>query len=90
MTNTSENLNLPWWKYGFVWLVISGPLLVVIAGFVTFYLAVSRPNEIVTEATQPHRQQINKPQSDQTEDIGNAPAMVGRNHAATGVVPTQK
>jgi uncharacterized protein len=33
----------PWWKYGYVWLIISGPLVVVIAGFITLYLALSIP-----------------------------------------------
>lgn len=90
MPDTSIDHNSPWWKHGFVWLVIAGPLLVVIAGFVTFYLAASRPNEIVTEANQPHRTQLNKPQPSQTSSLGDAPAMVGRNHAATGVIPADK
>ncbi len=90
MTDASIDHHLPWWKHGFVWLVISGPLLVVIAGFVTFYLAASHPNEIVTEANQSHRTQGKKSQADHPSSLGDAPAMVGRNHAATGVVPANK
>ena len=39
----------PWWKFGHVWLVISGPAIVVVAGFVTLYLAVTRPDPVVSE-----------------------------------------
>lgn len=31
---------LPWWRVSMVWLVISGPAAVVVAGFVTLYIAV--------------------------------------------------
>ena len=34
---------VPWWKFGHVWLVIAGPLIVIVAGFVTLWLAISRP-----------------------------------------------
>jgi hypothetical protein len=80
----------PWWKHSFVWMVIAGPAIVVVASFVTLYLAVSRPNEIVSD--KPYR--VGK-QSDQTieqrrKESGMAPALQGRNHAATGVVPDPK
>ena len=29
----------PWWKFGHVWLVIAGPAIVVVAGFITFAIA---------------------------------------------------
>jgi hypothetical protein len=29
----------PWWKFGYVWLLISGPLVVVFAGFATLSCA---------------------------------------------------
>ena len=29
----------PWWKFGHVWLVMAGPAVVVVAGFITLYLA---------------------------------------------------
>lgn len=31
---------LPWWRVGIMWLVIAGPIAVVLAGVVTFVLAV--------------------------------------------------
>jgi hypothetical protein len=74
-------------KHGFVWLIIAGPAAVVVASFVTFYLAVSRPNEIVTEV--PYQSVNLKDQSIEARrnESSLAPAMLGRNHAATGIVP---
>ena len=40
----------PWWRYGHVWMVIGGPLVVVVASFVTLWLAVSTPDPVYTEA----------------------------------------
>lgn len=71
-------------------MIIAGPAIVVVAGFVTLYLAMSRPNEIVNDDSyQPSRQ------SDQSiemrrKESSQAPAMLGRNHAATGIVPPSK
>ena len=34
----------PWYRYGYVWLVISGPLAVVLAGLGTAWLALAYPD----------------------------------------------
>ena len=39
----------PWWKFGHVWLVVSGPVVVVVASFITLYLAVTRPDPVVSD-----------------------------------------
>lgn len=78
----------PWWKYGHVWLVIAGPAVVVIAGFVTLFIAVRTPDPIVAEDYYRQGIEINK-----TLEGGNlklAPAVEARNHAATGAVPAGK
>jgi hypothetical protein len=80
----------PWWKHGFVWMVIAGPAIVVVASFITLYLAVSRPNEIVNEATYRSAKQSDQTIEQRRKESGMAPAMQGRNHAATGVVPESK
>ena len=72
----------PWWQFGHVWLVVSGPLIVVLASFITVYLAYSGMDALVTEADfapgGPRAQ----------SQAGNlAPALQARNHAATGVLP---
>lgn len=85
-----HNHSGPWWQHGFVWLLIAGPALVVVASFVTLYLAISRPNEIVLdESYRPQRQSDQSIEASRNSS-GFAPAMQGRNHAATGVVPAAK
>ena len=50
----------PWWKFGHVWLVIAGPAIVIVAGFVTLWLAVSRPDPVVAEDYYRQGIEINK------------------------------
>ncbi len=77
----------PWWKFGHVWLVISGPLVVVVAGFFTLYLAVRTPDPVVTEDYYRKGIEINRTLGADRPATGSlAPAIAARNHAATGVV----
>lgn len=71
----------PWWKYGYVWLVISGPAAVVVAGFYTLWLAVSSPNPILTDDY--YRLGVERNKNLETPEKSLAPALNGRNHAAT-------
>ncbi|WNO03352.1 FixH family protein [Rhodoferax mekongensis] len=82
---TSSNTPAPWWKFGHVWLVVSGPLIVVVASFLTFYIAVRGMDPIVDENYYQAGLDINKSLAAKPESL--APAMQARNHAATGVVP---
>lgn len=59
----------PWWKVGMVWLVIGGPLVVVVAGIATLVIAIRNPDPVL----------ISAPVSDPSQ----RPAVQGRNHAAT-------
>lgn len=78
-----------WWRFGHVWLVIAGPAAVVVAGVVTIYLAVSRPDPVVAEDYYRQGIEINKTLAAGGDGAatGLAPAVQARNHAATGVVP---
>lgn len=80
----------PWWKFGYVWMVLSGPAIVVIAGFITLYLAVTRPDPVVTEDYYRKGIEINKTLENEANAASLAPALQGRNHAATGVLPSVK
>ncbi len=71
----------PWWRYGMVWLVISGPLVVVVAGVVTAFIAFRGADPVVTSSHPAVRAQ--------GQAIALQPAVVGRNHAATGVAPAR-
>jgi hypothetical protein len=81
-----EPIPQPWWKYGHVWLVISGPLVVVIAAVVTAWIAFSQQDPVLTQDYYRQGLNINKTLAQQGSL---APAMQGRNHAATppGAVP---
>ena len=73
----------PWWSFGMVWMVIGGPALVVVASFVTLYLAITIPDPVLsTEAQNPRNALHNRAPL----DAAMAPAMQARNHASTGVV----
>ncbi len=80
----------PWWRYGHVWLVISGPVLVIVACVITAYFVMSSPNELVTDDS--YRQFVagKRAQGESVVEGKEAPAMQARNHAQTGVVPIAK
>ena len=63
---------MPWWKYRMVWLVIGGPLIVVVASFVTLGLAIKYPDPVLEET------------SATPAEAAQVPAMQARNHSATG------
>jgi hypothetical protein len=60
---------LPWWRVRMLWLVIGGPLAVIVASFVTLGVALSHPDPIVAAAPTPG-------------DMAHLPAVSARNHAA--------
>ncbi|WP_296508503.1 FixH family protein [Rhodoferax sp.] len=88
MTSPSHNTAQPWWKFGHVWLVVSGPLIVVIASFVTFYLAAHGKDPVIDENYYQAGLELNKAGVGKPESL--APAVQGRNHAATGLVLVPK
>jgi uncharacterized protein len=88
MRNEIPGNALPWWKHGHVWLVIAGPAVVVIAGFVTLFIAVRIPDPIVAEDY--YRQGIEINKTLEGGSIQLAPAVEARNHAATGTIPAVK
>jgi uncharacterized protein len=76
----------PWWSFAYVWLIISGPLVVVIASFITLYLAISIPDPAVEDY---YRKGIEINKTLDAERDALAPAMQARNHAATGIKPVR-
>jgi hypothetical protein len=63
----------PWWRFGMVWLVVGGPLAVVVASLVTAAIAVSGAEEVLTRPAP----NLN------AGDAHLLPAVQARNHAAT-------
>lgn len=87
---TAQNTSAPWWKFGHVWLVIAGPLAVVVAGFVTLYLAIRTPDPVVAEDYYRQGIEVNKTLGQKGSPLTLAPAHQARNHAATGEIPEPK
>lgn len=87
MQQKSIEPGAPWWKFGYVWLVVAGPLVVVLASFVTFYMALAHPDPVVSEDYYRQGIEINKTLNSKADTATYAPATQGRNHAATGVLP---
>lgn len=77
----------PWWTFGHVWLVIAGPAVVVVASFITMYLAVSGQDPVVDEDYYRKGLEINQTLTDNPASL--ASAVKARNHAATGVQPAR-
>ena len=71
----------PWWKFGHVWMVFAGPAVVVVASFITLYLAIMTPDPVVNSYGQATQSSMAPTQATSTNM---APAMQARNHAATG------
>lgn len=86
MKSESVMDNKPWWSYGHLWLVISGPISVVIACAITFYFIINSPNQVISDQDI----EIEHTKGSKNMDGGDAPAMLARNHAQTGVVPVPK
>jgi hypothetical protein len=77
-TSVSPDGSQPWWKYGHLWMVIGGPLIVVIASFFTLYLAVRTPDPVYSDRPGTRAADDNDGKANLT------PALQARNHAATG------
>ena len=90
MRHPTPAASAPWWKFGYVWMVLAGPAIVVVASFVTFYLAVTRPDPLVTTDYYRKGIEINQTLTHEASAASLAPAVQARNHAQTGVpVPAQ-
>jgi hypothetical protein len=75
MTST-QPIALPWWRYRMVWLVISGPAAVVVAGVATMVLALTHIDPVLDEPSSAAARVA-------AAKTAAAPAQQARNHAAT-------
>jgi hypothetical protein len=79
--NTIPTQPAPWWRHGHVWLVVSGPALVVVASLITVFLAIRHPDAVIGGQEPAKASRAKVPL--QPSDRALAPALEGRNHAAT-------
>ena len=66
----------PWWRHPMVWLVIGGPLVVVVASLATAVVAWHGADEVLVDTSSARHVPVVRPTSE-------TPAMQARNHAAT-------
>ncbi len=73
----------PWWKFGYVWLVIGGPAVVVVAALATGWIALRYGDPVVDQDYYRHGLEINaaRPLAEKAAPL--LPAELGRNHAAS-------
>lgn len=63
----------PWWRIGMVWLVIGGPLVVVVASLVTVVIAAAGADDVLPDEVR---------QAGAARSQAEVPAIQARNHAA--------
>lgn len=71
-----------WWQEPYVWMVISGPVSVVLACIVTAFYILQGPDAVVAEDTYREGQVISKTLESAAPPM--QAAQTGRNHSATG------
>ena len=80
MTKQDPTPPVPWWKHGHVWLVISGPAIVVVASLVTGWVAMRHQDPVLDADYYRRGMDINKTLAAHRREL---PAEQGRNHANT-------
>lgn len=68
-TSASPGAAAPWWREPFMWMVVGGPLTVVVAGFATLAIAIAYPDPVIVAPA--------------TGKVADQPAVQARNHAAS-------
>jgi uncharacterized protein len=81
---TSPPVILPWWRERMLWLVLGGPLLVVVASFITLGLALSYPDPVLKTGSSTQVDATATRDKSPEIDPSRLPAQQARNHAATG------
>ncbi len=76
--DTAHKSSLPWWRYKIMWLVVGGPLVVVVAGISTAVIAIKGADPVLTQ-----EERLTPAELRQSGVDANTPAMQARNHAAT-------
>ena len=87
----NDNDKKSWWHYPHMWMVVGGPLVVVVASIVTGYIAMTGQDPVL--ATDYYRQglEINMSLENLQRQGSLAPALSARNHAATpATAPAEK
>jgi hypothetical protein len=80
-----------WFQEPYVWMVVGGPLLVVLASVVTVVLAVRHPDPVLNErrASQVDNRDLEKlsPEERKAAELSVMPAGTARNHVVSPTLP---
>lgn len=82
--------NQPWWREPYVWLVVGGPLVVVVAAFVTAFIAFAAPDPVLDKNRyeQALLEKASTSKAALEADLAKVqPANKARNNAASPLVP---
>ena len=80
MSVNDNDVSEPWWRNGYVWLLLAGPAMVIVAGAVTVWVTLRNPDPLVADDYYRRGIEINKTL---IQDRTMSPALQARNHAAT-------
>jgi uncharacterized protein len=84
----------PWFREPLVWMIIGGPLLVVVASIVTVVLALKHPDAVIQKPATPavSEQMLKNLSPEERAAVLSSlePAQKARNHAASPVAPDGK
>lgn len=86
--DTEQASSLPWWRYWQVWMVVLLPAIVVVASVSTYFIAANGVDPVLARDSQPTTTQVGSSEKIVISNPSLAPAVMGRNHAATGVKPS--
>ncbi|MBE0590115.1 MAG: nitrogen fixation protein FixH [Betaproteobacteria bacterium HGW-Betaproteobacteria-9] len=92
-TPSSEQPPIPWWRVPHMWLVVGGPLVVVVAAIITAVIAVEGADPVLNKADFERDLKAAQTLDGQARTealIKLQPAHQARNHAASPVVPLTK
>jgi hypothetical protein len=70
----------PWWRVRMLWLVLGGPIVVIVASFITLGLAITHPDPVLNTA---HTLSADEAADGKALRDSHLPAQQARNHAAT-------
>ena len=78
------------WREPMVWLVVGGPASVVVASFFTLALALKHPAPPLDLRATAQRSADEVEPADMRAREGDVPALIARNHAATGAAGVKR
>ena len=92
-TSTAAAPALAWWRVPHMWMVVGGPLVVVVASLITAFIAVKNADPVLDKAVFERDREAALALQGQAKAealIKLQPAHQARNHAASPVVPQER